>query len=85
LEVISCILVLRNKLWFNNIFQNIDIFWKNLINERESGQYKERIKNKRKLEIQDFKNKSDFPNTGCLIDLDNKQEKKKFIINVKTN
>ena len=46
---------------------------------------KERIKNKRKLEIQDFKSKSDFPNTGCLIDLDNKEEKKHFIINVKTD
>ena len=85
LEVISCILVLRNKLWFNNIFENINIFWKNLIDERESGKYKERIKNKRKLEIQDFKSKSDFPNPGCLIDLDNKEEKKHFIINVKTD
>ena len=47
----------------------IEIFWNNLIEERKSGEYKERIKKKRKLEIQDNKAKSDFPNGGCLINI----------------
>ena len=69
LEVISCILVLRNKYWFNTILPYIDAFWNNLVNERETGIYKERISKKRKLYIEHEKSKSDFPNTGCLINI----------------
>ena len=69
LEIISCVLVLRNKLWFNNIYPYIDIFWKNLIEERESGLYKERISKKRKMKYEDEKLRGDFPNSGCLINL----------------
>tara|TARA_B100000902_G_scaffold395506_1_gene454232 strand:- start:2327 stop:3679 length:1353 start_codon:yes stop_codon:yes gene_type:complete len=69
LEVISCILVLRNKHWFANVLPMIEIFWNNLVEERESGQYKERIKKKRKLQIDDAKSKSDFPSGGCLINI----------------
>ena len=41
---ISCVLVLRNKLWFKKVQPMIEIFWNNLVKERESGEYKERIK-----------------------------------------
>ena len=73
---ISCVLVLRNKLWFKNVLPMIDVFWKNLVEERESGKYKERIKKKRKLSLCDAKSRSDFPMGGCLIDtnLFNKEE-----------
>ena len=73
---ISCVLVLRNKLWFKNVLPMIDVFWKNLVEERESGKYKERIKKKRKLSLGDAKSRSDFPMGGCLIDtnLFNKEE-----------
>ena len=64
---ISCVLVLRNKLWFKSIQPLIQIFWENLLEERETGAYKERIKKKRKLSLEDAKNKSDFPKGGCLI------------------
>ena len=69
LEVISCVLVLRNKYWFANVLSMIETFWNNLVKERETGEYKERIKKKRKLQIDDAKSKSDFPNSGCLINI----------------
>ena len=69
LEKISCVLVLRNKMWFNYIVNNIENFWKILIEEKESGKYLERKKNKRKYQHEDNKQMSDFPNSGCLIKL----------------
>ena len=69
LEVISCILVLRNKLWFKNVQPYIEIFWTNLIEEKESGSYVERISKKRKMKTEEDKEKSDFPKVGCLIHL----------------
>ena len=84
---ISCVLVLRNKLWFKKVQPMIEIFWNNLVKERESGEYKERIKNKRKLALEDAKSKSDFPTGGCLINpaLFNKEEKvENVIISVNT-
>tara|TARA_X000000368_G_scaffold117338_2_gene91636 strand:- start:285 stop:1583 length:1299 start_codon:yes stop_codon:yes gene_type:complete len=65
---ISCVLVLRNKFWFKKVQPMIENFWNNLVVERESGAYKDRIKKKRKLALEDAKSKSDFPMSGCLID-----------------
>tara|TARA_Y100000741_G_scaffold364431_1_gene355427 strand:- start:3169 stop:4506 length:1338 start_codon:yes stop_codon:yes gene_type:complete len=84
---ISCVLVLRNKLWFKNVQPMIEHFWNNLVEERESGKYKERISKKRKMKLEDAKSKSDFPTGGCLINpaLFNKEEKaENVIINVNT-
>tara|TARA_B110000444_G_scaffold80834_1_gene76404 strand:+ start:4117 stop:5466 length:1350 start_codon:yes stop_codon:yes gene_type:complete len=84
---ISCVLVLRNKLWFKNVLPMIDVFWKNLVDERESGKYKERIKKKRKLSLDDAKSRSDFPTGGCLINtnLFNKEDNvENVIISVNT-
>ena len=69
LQVISCVLVLRNKLWFKNVQPLIEIFWNNLIDEKESGTYVERISKKQKMKYEENKQKSDFPNSGCLIHL----------------
>ena len=65
---ISCVLVLRNKFWFKKVQPMIENFWNNLVEERESGAYKDRINKKRKLALEDAKSKSDFPMSGCLID-----------------
>jgi putative phage-type endonuclease len=67
LEVVSCVLVLRNKLWFKSVQPSIEIFWNNLIEEKESGSYVERISKKQKMKYEENKEKSDFPNVGCLI------------------
>jgi len=67
LEVISCVLVLRNKLWFKNVQPYIELFWNNLIDEKESGTYTERISKKQKMKYEENKEKSDFPKAGCLI------------------
>ena len=69
LEVISCVLVMRNKFWFANILPYIETFWNTLIKEREDGSYKERYSKKRKLKIEHEKLNSDFPKSGCLINL----------------
>ena len=67
LEVVSCILVLRNNLWFKNALPYIEIFWNNLVVERDSGAYKERLSAKQKLKRQHDKIVSDFPSSGCLL------------------
>lgn len=69
LEVISCVLVLRNKLWFKNVQPYIEIFWTNLIEEKESGSYVERISKKQKMKYEENKEQSDFPKVGCLINM----------------
>ena len=93
LDVISCILILRNKLWFNKILPLIDNFWKNLLEEKHSEKYKDRIKKKRKLEREDTRVRNGFSQQGCLIniDLENKQilneekESNNYVINVNTD
>ena len=79
---ISCVLVLRNKFWFKKVQPMIENFWNILVEERESGAYKDRIKKKRKLALEDAKSKSDFPIAGCLINpaLFNKEEKAENVI-----
>jgi len=67
LEKISCVLVLRNKLWFKNVQLAIEIFWTNLIEEKEAGTYVDRISKKQKMKYEEDKEKSDFPKLGCLI------------------
>jgi len=90
LEKISCILVLRNKLWFNSVISSIEFFWNTLVEERENGKYKERNAKKRKLKLEDEKSRSDFPKPGCLInsalfeDEDKKKEPENLILSVDT-
>lgn len=70
LEKISCVLVLRNKLWFDEIQPLIESFWKKLLYEKETGLYKERIRKKSKMEVEHIKNNEGLKK-GCLIDLNN--------------
>jgi hypothetical protein len=65
--VVSCVLVLRNNLWFKNALPYIEIFWNNLVVERDSGKYKERLSTKQKLKRDHDKLTSDFPTSGCLL------------------
>jgi len=67
LEVVSCVLVLRNNLWFKNALPYIEIFWNNLVLERDSGDYKMRLTSKQKMKRDHDKLTSDFPSSGCLI------------------
>ena len=64
LEYISCVLVLRNKLWFNSVLPKIQQFWDILQEEKNSGLYKERMSKKPKIEY-----KHELLNQGCLIDI----------------
>jgi len=67
LETISCVLVLRNKLWFTNIQPYIETFWNALLSEKNDGSYVNRINNKRKARNEEYKEKSDFYKSVCLI------------------
>tara|TARA_R110002074_G_scaffold34256_3_gene94484 strand:- start:1306 stop:2589 length:1284 start_codon:yes stop_codon:yes gene_type:complete len=57
LEVISCILVLRNRFWFNQVLPIINNFWKIINIEKKEG-YQHRAPKKRAIK----------PNNICLID-----------------
>ena len=57
LEVISCILVLRNRFWFNQVLPIINNFWKIINIEKKEG-YEHRAPKKRPIKS----------NTICLID-----------------
>tara|TARA_B100000035_G_scaffold314578_1_gene331309 strand:+ start:243 stop:1730 length:1488 start_codon:yes stop_codon:yes gene_type:complete len=64
LDIFSCILVLRNKKWFNKSISKIEDLWKKVIYEREHGhQHRAPIKRERKPSIVD----EPLNTTGCLI------------------
>ena len=67
LDTISCVLVLRNKLWFKNIRPYIETFWTALVSEKNDGSYVNRITTKQKAKNEDYKVKGDFYKSGCLI------------------
>ena len=46
LEIVSCVLVLRNKLWFKKVISTIENFWQTIEYERKNG-YKHRKPKKR--------------------------------------
>ena len=79
---ISCVLVLRNKIWFNKIQPMVKVFWNKLVDERETGKYKLRVKNKRKYEIDDEKSRSDFPEPGCLVNMSLFKPENNTLVNV---
>jgi hypothetical protein len=60
---------LRNNLWFKNALPYIEIFWNNLVQERDSGDYKLRLSKKQKMKSEHEKMISDFPSAGCLLKL----------------
>ena len=61
LEILSCVLVLRNKLWFEYVIYDIRNFWKIIEYERENG-FDHRKAKKRLKKIQDEE-------SSCLIKL----------------
>ena len=66
LDVISLILVLRNRLWFSCVLPYIKCFWETLQQERESGEYVKRKKIKRE---RNDNNSHELASGKCLIDL----------------
>lgn len=62
LDVFSCVLVLRNKLWFKSAVVKLGEIWDIILKERITG-YEHRAPKKRVF-------KNSFENEGCLIKLD---------------
>jgi len=65
LEKLSCVLVLRNKTWFNNNIQAIENVWNIIEKERVTG-YEHRAPVK-KIRKNSLGSSSDIESTGCLI------------------
>ena len=66
LEKLSCVLVLRNKIWFNNNIQTLQNVWNIIEKERITG-YEHRAPNKR-VRKESFDNPlSENESNGCLI------------------
>jgi hypothetical protein len=51
LEELSCVLVLRNKLWFDCVIYDIRNFWNIIIHERENGFEHRKAKKRLKTEV----------------------------------
>jgi putative phage-type endonuclease len=75
LEKLSCVVVLRNKNWFENNFQSIEKVWNIIENERKTG-YQHRAPNKKikkegSINVNTSKTIDDFFNNknGCLINI----------------
>ena len=69
LEYVSCVLVLRNKLWFSSVLPLINSFWNIVLDERKTGIYKNRIENENSKKRQRVKSTPphEFANMGCLL------------------
>lgn len=62
LDKLSCVLVFRNRLWFDEAVLKLNNVWETILKERIEG-YEHRAPSKR------VKKNSGGPNTGCLIDI----------------
>lgn len=66
LPIVSCVLIYRNKLWFKNIINDIQIIWNTIEKERIEG-YQHRISKKKKTNSPELKGIS---TPICLINID---------------
>ena len=69
LEYISCVLVLRNQLWFASVLPLINNFWNIVLDERKTGNYIKRIEceNTKKRQKTKPTYQNEFANMGCLL------------------
>ena len=72
LEIMSCVLVPRNKRWFESNVQELQDIWSTILIERETG-YEHRAPNKRvKPQLDNNSNTTEIIESVCLIDLSGK-------------
>jgi len=83
LEEVSCVLVLRNKMWFKNNIEQLERIWRTIEKERSSGDFLHRAPNKRSKKVEEPVQVNKIENyfnlgegfkvekTGCLISLQN--------------
>ena len=70
LDELSCVLVLRNKLWFNSVINDVSNVWDTIIKERISG-YEHRIPKRRANKSPQINGETDeIPKGVCLINLE---------------
>jgi hypothetical protein len=87
LNEVSCVLVLRNKMWFQNNIEQLERVWRTIEKERISGDFSHRAPNKRSKKVEEPSQVNKIENyfnlgqnlsknlkiekTGCLIPLPN--------------
>ena len=81
MEKYSCILVLRNKFWFENAITKIEEVWNIIEKERISG-YEHRIPKKNNKPRSNSLNDTSLSNPNCLINVNKLQNQ---IIYIDTN
>jgi hypothetical protein len=67
LEKLSCVLILRNKKWFQDNIGQIENVWNIILKERDTG-YQHRAPNKR-VKKDTINVNTDFEGKGCLINI----------------
>ena len=67
LEKLSCVLILRNKKWFQDNIEQLGNIWKIIEHERITG-YEHRAPKKRIKKLSE--NNTDIKNEGCLLNID---------------
>ena len=70
LDELSCVLVLRNKLWFKAAKPILDEFWKTIETEKKSGCFEHRAPTKRKKNTDGLVITNIIQVGKCLIDTD---------------
>ena len=69
LEILSCVLVLRNKDWFKNNIHQLEKIWKIIEEERITG-YEHRAPNRKiKKDSSKIYVNTELPSQGCLLKL----------------
>jgi putative phage-type endonuclease len=73
LEKLSCVLILRNRKWFQDNIGQLEKVWNIILKERETG-YDHRAPLKR-VKKESGNNKNDFQGQGCLLNINKPQDK----------
>jgi len=69
LNVLSCVLIKRNRLWFQNNINDIEKIWNIIVEERKSLDYEKRAPNK-KIKIESTNNEKDKIINECFLKID---------------
>jgi hypothetical protein len=66
LEIVSCVLVCRNQLWFQNGVKDLQTLWSTVEKERITG-FEHRAPNRKQKKITDYTTATESQQSGCLL------------------
>jgi putative phage-type endonuclease len=65
LEIVSCVLVCRNQIWFENCVKDLQALWTTVEQERKTG-FDHRAPNRKQKKITDY-SATEYQQSGCLL------------------